>query len=248
MGRAIVRRPQAFLMDEPLSNLDARLRVEMRRQVARIQKALATTTLYVTHDQTEAMTLGDRIVVMRSGVVQQVGPPRRLYEAPTNLFVAGFIGSPSMNFVPATVEGDVLRSPLGETPLPERLRRAVDEGAGGREVILGLRPEDFEEAGKGRSGPDGARAIRATLELVEPMGSQTFAYFTIDGERPHAAELADLAAEAGAGSRDAGLQMVARLDPSSGASEGDRVELGYDPARIHLFDARSGKSLGGTAP
>src|SRR4051812_2784476 len=137
MGRAIVRSPKAFLMDEPLSNLDAKLRVQMRTQVARIQKTLATTTLYVTHDQTEAMTLGDRVVVMRGGLVQQVGSPTDLYENPRNLFVAGFIGSPAMNFIPATIEGDSLNSGLGTIPMPDGIRRAVEHSKG-KEVIVGL--------------------------------------------------------------------------------------------------------------
>src|SRR3954465_7569890 len=145
MGRAIVRAPRAFLMDEPLSNLDAKLRVQMRTQIARIQKNLATTTLYVTHDQTEAMTLGDRVVVMRGGVVQQVGSPTDLYENPRNLFVAGFIGSPAMNFIPATIEGDSLNSGLGTIPMPDGIRRAVEHSKG-KEVIVGVRPENFEGA------------------------------------------------------------------------------------------------------
>src|SRR5438046_5609855 len=145
MGRAIVRDPKAFLMDEPLSNLDAKLRVQMRTEVSRIQQRLGTTTVYVTHDQTEAMTLGDRVAVMRSGVLQQVGSPRELYNDPVNLFVAGFIGSPSMNFLPARVEGDTLKWPLGDARLPDELRRGL-EGDGAKDVIAGLRPEDFEDA------------------------------------------------------------------------------------------------------
>ena len=139
MGRAIVRSPKAFLMDEPLSNLDAKLRVQMRTQVARIQKTLGTTTLYVTHDQTEAMTLGDRVVVLRGGIVQQVGSPTDLYQNPSNLFVAGFIGSPAMNFLPATIEGDSLSCGLGTITMPDRIRRATAR-AKGREVIIGIRP------------------------------------------------------------------------------------------------------------
>src|SRR3954464_7842139 len=145
MGRAIVRAPAAFLMDEPLSNLDAKLRVQMRTQISRIQKTLGTTTLYVTHDQTEAMTLGDRVVVMRGGVVQQVGSPAFLYAHPANLFVAGFIGSPSMNFLPGQLKGGAVVTALGEAQLPEQSRRALAATDGDRDVIVGIRPEHFED-------------------------------------------------------------------------------------------------------
>src|SRR3989440_3656155 len=148
MGGAIVRDPSAFLMDEPLSNLDAKLRVQMRTEISRIQQSLKTTTIYVTHDQTEAMTLGDRIAVMRAGVLQQVGPPSELYGQPKNLFVAGFIGSPSMNFLPGELDGDSVRLPIGAVHIPDELRRRLEAGPGGgrRGVIAGLRPEDFEDA------------------------------------------------------------------------------------------------------
>src|SRR3712207_4226801 len=144
MGRAIVRNPKAFLMDEPLSNLDAKLRVQMRTEVARIQRRLGTTMVYVTHDQTEAMTLGDRVAVMRAGVIQQVDTPANLYENPGNLFVAGFIGSPSMNFLPGRLQGGSVNTPIGDIPLPDRLRQGVESGGDGtREVIVGIRPEHF---------------------------------------------------------------------------------------------------------
>src|SRR3954452_10629369 len=146
MGRAIVRNPRAFLMDEPLSNLDAKLRVQMRAEVARIQNRLGTTTVYVTHDQTEAMTLGDRVAVMRAGMLQQVGAPQELYDDPVNLFVAGFIGSPAMNFMAATIENGVLRSRLRGIPLSDKTRRALEARDGGRDVIVGVRPENFEDA------------------------------------------------------------------------------------------------------
>src|SRR6201995_3288246 len=150
MGRAIVRDPKAFLMDEPLSNLDAKLRVQMRTQVARIQHQLGTTMLYVTHDQTEAMTLGDRVAVMRAGIVQQVDSPKALYEDPKNLFVAGFIGSPAMNFVPARIEGDMIKMPFGDAPMSDALRRKLQAAPGGQrggmDVIAGVRPEHFEDA------------------------------------------------------------------------------------------------------
>ena len=145
MGRAIVRDPAAFLMDEPLSNLDAKLRVQMRTEVARLQQQLGTTMIYVTHDQTEAMTLGDRVAVMRSGVLQQVGSPMELYNAPVNLFVAGFIGSPAMNFMPATVEGDTVKLPFGDVRLPQEMHDRVSQRKG-RQLIAGIRPEHFEDA------------------------------------------------------------------------------------------------------
>src|SRR4051794_31456631 len=147
MGRAIVRDPKAFLMDEPLSNLDAKLRVEMRTSIARLQQRLGTTTVYVTHDQTEAMTLGDRVAVMRAGILQQVDSPRELYDDPRNIFVAGFIGSPAMNFFTGSIEGDTIRTPMGAVPLRDELRRALEShGSGSRDVIVGVRPEDFEDA------------------------------------------------------------------------------------------------------
>ena len=156
MGRAIVRNPAAFLMDEPLSNLDAKLRVQMRTEVSRIQKNLGTTTVYVTHDQTEAMTLGDRVAVMRAGVLQQVGSPMELYNTPKNLFVAGFIGSPAMNFMPATVEGDTVKLPMADVALPQGLRESVGRSEG-RQLIAGIRPESFEDAVAGGHGPPGQR-------------------------------------------------------------------------------------------
>src|SRR5215211_5203374 len=146
MGRAIVRSPQVFLMDEPLSNLDAKLRVQMRTTVSRIQSRLDTTTVYVTHDQTEAMTLGDRVAVMRAGVIQQVGTPEELYERPRNLFVAGFIGSPAMNFLPGTLEDGHLRTALGDVALPAEVRAKAQRSGAGRDLIVGIRPEHFEDA------------------------------------------------------------------------------------------------------
>src|SRR4051794_4288255 len=146
MGRAIVRDPKAFLMDEPLSNLDAKLRVQMRTEVARIQRTLGTTMVYVTHDQTEAMTLGDRVAVMRAGIIQQVDTPASLYEDPQNLFVAGFIGSPSMNFLQGQLQGDTIKLPFGEMPLPVKLRHRLQRSEGSRDVIVGIRPEHFEDA------------------------------------------------------------------------------------------------------
>src|ERR671939_1266982 len=180
MGRAIVRDPKAFLMDEPLSNLDAKLRVQMRTQVARIQQQLGTTTVYVTHDQTEAMTLGDRVAVMRAGIIQQVDTPKVLYEDPANLFVAGFIGSPAMNFVPARLEGDTIKLPFGDAPITDDLRRRIKGDGAARDVIAGVRPEHFEDAGVEREHP-GLR-FSAQPSVVESMGSELYAYFDVKTE------------------------------------------------------------------
>ncbi len=239
MGRAIVRSPKAFLMDEPLSNLDAKLRVQMRTQVARIQKSLATTTLYVTHDQTEAMTLGDRVVVMRGGIVQQVGSPTELYEDPKNLFVAGFIGSPSMNFIPATVEGDSLNSGLGKIPMPDHVRRAVEQNKG-REVIVGLRPEHFEDAALAGDVP-GAK-FTVPIDLVESMGSDIYAYFGVRGQA-HARDLDELAKDTGQDMHGEGTQVTARLDAAARVHPGQQAELWVNTSKMHVFDLESGANL-----
>jgi len=242
MGRAIVRSPKAFLMDEPLSNLDAKLRVQMRTQVARIQKTLATTTLYVTHDQTEAMTLGDRVVVLRGGIVQQVGSPTDLYEHPNNLFVAGFIGSPAMNFLAATIEGEVLNCGLGKITMPDRIRRATDR-AKGREVIIGIRPEHFEDAAlvSGAAGPQGA-TVTVPIDLVESMGSDVYAYFTVRGEA-HSGDLDDLAADAGQDMHGTGTQINARLDAAANVRAGQQANLWVDTEKMAIFDAETGTNL-----
>src|SRR3954463_7413493 len=180
MGRAIVREPKAFLMDEPLSNLDAKLRVEMRAAVSRLQQRLETTTVYVTHDQTEAMTLGDRGAVMRAGILQQVDAPRALYDDPRNIFVAGFIGSPAMNFFSGQLESDSIRTPMGAIPLDDQLRRRLEShGSGTRSVIVGIRPEDFEDA---QFAPEGPRGLEfgANGELTESRGSEIYAHFAFD--------------------------------------------------------------------
>ena len=169
MGRAIVREPAVFLMDEPLSNLDAKLRVQMRTEVSRIQQRLGTTTVYVTHDQTEAMTLGDRVAVMRAGLIQQVGSPMELYNEPVNLFVAGFVGSPAMNFMPATVEGDTVKLPFGDVTLPSELHDAVRDHHG-KQLIAGIRPEHFEDAALAGDALDRGTTFTANIEVVESMG------------------------------------------------------------------------------
>jgi multiple sugar transport system ATP-binding protein len=245
MGRAIVRDPKAFLMDEPLSNLDAKLRVQMRTEVARIQSQLGTTTVYVTHDQTEAMTLGDRVAVMRSGVLQQVGSPTELYERPTNLFVAGFIGSPAMNFMPAQLDADRARLPMGEVTLPPEVRERVG-GDGGRQVIAGIRPESFEDASLVGSEARGRGVtFPARIDLVEQMGSEQYAYFQVQSEGIQSQELQELAQDAGADevpSSGEG-QVVARLDAASEVRRGADAELWMDASKLHLFDPQSGKSL-----
>jgi multiple sugar transport system ATP-binding protein len=242
MGRAIVRSPKAFLMDEPLSNLDAKLRVQMRTQIARIQKTLGTTTLYVTHDQTEAMTLGDRVVVMRGGVVQQVGSPANLYAHPDNLFVAGFIGSPSMNFFPGQLgDGGTVSTALGEAQLPDRVRQSLDRVTRGREVIVGIRPEHFEEASLVGDKP--GATFDAPIDIVEAMGSDVYAYFTMQGEGAHSRDLDDLAQDTGNDLRSGGVDVTARLDASANVERGRTARLWYDTSKVQVFDVASGQNL-----
>ncbi|GAB3670880.1 ABC transporter ATP-binding protein [Saccharopolyspora tripterygii] len=245
MGRAIVRSPKAFLMDEPLSNLDAKLRVQMRTSVSKLQKQLNTTTVYVTHDQTEAMTLGDRVVVLRGGVVQQVGAPQHLYENPANLFVAGFIGSPAMNFVPVELAEGELRSALGTVPLPERLRRAVESADAPRDLVLGIRPEHFEDAAL---VDDAVKARGATftgeVDVVEEMGSDKYVYFTLPGAKASSAELDELAADSGSSEvpTDDG-QVVTRLSVESRARENEQLSVWFDTDKIHLFNPGTGQTI-----
>jgi multiple sugar transport system ATP-binding protein len=246
MGRAIVRDPSAFLMDEPLSNLDAKLRVQMRTEVSRIQRRLGTTTVYVTHDQTEAMTLGDRVAVMRSGLLQQVGSPKELYERPVNLFVAGFIGSPAMNFMSGTLEDGMLRTSLGDFRLSDRLRRQVESSGSGRDVIVGLRPENFEDAAlvSADARPHGL-TFQATIDVLESMGSDVYVYFTRDIQQGvNAAELEELARDSGrADTGGSGDTVVARLDAATGIREGHEAELWVDTRAMHVFDPASGRNL-----
>jgi multiple sugar transport system ATP-binding protein len=244
MGRAIVRSPQAFLMDEPLSNLDAKLRVQMRTTVARLQNQLGTTTVYVTHDQTEAMTLGDRVAVMRAGVIQQVGTPEELYERPRNLFVAGFIGSPAMNFLPVTLGDGRLGTPLGDIALPAEVRAKVERSGAGRDLIMGLRPEHFEDAALVDGKRDEGLTFPAVVDVLESLGADKFAYFRVQGARATARELEELAADAGAAEAPgAGDQVVARLDAASRAHEGETLRLWVDTRRLHLFNPADGAHL-----
>jgi multiple sugar transport system ATP-binding protein len=246
MGRAIVREPAVFLMDEPLSNLDAKLRVQMRTEVSRIQQRLGTTTVYVTHDQTEAMTLGDRVAVMRAGLIQQVGSPMELYNEPVNLFVAGFVGSPAMNFMPATVEGDTVKLPFGDVTLPSELHDAVRDHHG-KQLIAGIRPEHFEDASLVGDALDRGTTFTANIEVVESMGAELYAHFSVASDATiESQELRELAEDAGGGEVPmAGEEgrIVARLDPASKVSVGQEAELFVDATRLHLFDPENGVNL-----
>jgi multiple sugar transport system ATP-binding protein len=257
MGRAIVREPSAFLMDEPLSNLDAKLRVQMRAEIARIQRDLGTTTIYVTHDQTEAMTMGDRVAVMKRGVLQQVDHPQGLYDDPVNLFVGGFIGSPAMNLVEATLVasngdldvrfgGEELRVADSLVAARPRLRDHVD-----RPVVLGIRPESFEDAAVASDAPEDRR-IRGNVELVELMGADAYVHFTLDAKPVFTEDTRDLVRERAEISEAALAQRageertdcVARVNPGTRAREAESAELVVDTGRLYFFDLESGLALG----
>ncbi len=240
MGRAIVRDPKAFLMDEPLSNLDAKLRVQMRSEIARLQHRLGTTTVYVTHDQTEAMTLGDRVVVLRAGEAQQIGTPEELYARPANLFVAGFIGSPAMNFFPGTMTDVGLKLPFGEAMLTQEVQDVLAQHNTPNNVIVGIRPEHLEDA----SLIDTYARIRGLtfevkVDFVESLGADKYVHFTIEGAGAHAAQLAELAAESGVVENE----FVARVSTESKVSPGQTVELTFDTSKLVIFDADSGANL-----
>ncbi|HEY8202620.1 MAG TPA: sn-glycerol-3-phosphate ABC transporter ATP-binding protein UgpC [Actinomycetota bacterium] len=237
MGRAIVREANAFLFDEPLSNLDAKLRGQMRTEISRLQRRLGITTVYVTHDQTEAMTLGDRVAVLRKGVLQQVGTPRELYEHPADLFVAGFIGSPPMNFVPATVEGRTVRLPFAAAELT-----GAPPAAGDQLLIAGIRPEHFEDAAlvddaKRRRGV----TFRAHVDVTEWLGNELFAYIPFEAPPEVTQRLKSLARELD--SESLRTQLVVSLDTASTIGPGEEAELWFDPGRMHLFDPASGANL-----
>ena len=246
MGRAIVRNPKAFLMDEPLSNLDAKLRVQMRTSISRLQQRLNVTTVYVTHDQTEAMTLGDRIMVLRLGEMQQVGTPQELYERPANLFVAGFIGSPAMNFMPGEIEGSTLKWPLGEVQLPPQILRHLEGDKAGRDFVVGIRPEDFEDAAllEPAKREQGA-TMSLKADVLESMGSDVYAYFPVPmPDTRHLAEVEQVAHEVGGADAMSSDQLVARLSPATSAREGSPVDLWFDKNKLQLFDVATGLAVG----
>jgi multiple sugar transport system ATP-binding protein len=249
MGRAIVRDAQVFLMDEPLSNLDAKLRIQMRAEILRIQRRLRTTMVYVTHDQTEAMTLGDRVAVMRDGVLQQVGTPNELYDRPVNAFVAGFIGAPAMNFMAGEITGDELRFPLGTTSLMQIDGTVTGTTPPQGQVVVGIRPEDLHEAARAPRD-DGGMIVRAMIDVLESTGSDMYAHFTLPhlngtgaNELPAVRELAAAAAGANEGDVPASLDVIARLEASSRVPEGEEADLWVDTSRLHLFAADTGERL-----
>ncbi len=238
MGRAIVRQADAFLFDEPLSNLDAKLRGQMRTEIARLQKRLGITTVYVTHDQTEAMTLGDRVAVLKRGVLQQLATPRELYENPGNLFVAGFIGSPPMNFLPATVEGNQVQLPFGSVEIPaDKAERAAGRGL----LIAGIRPEHFEDASLAAEDGRVGSTFRAKVEVVEWLGNETYAYIPFESPDEVTAQLQQL--EKDLDGEAMRTQLVVSLDGASRITEGQEAEIWVDGRRIHLFDPSTGENL-----
>jgi len=240
MGRAIVREPQAFLMDEPLSNLDAKLRVQMRAEIARIQRDLAVTTIYVTHDQSEAMTLGDRVAVMRKGELQQLDAPQTLYRSPVNLFVAEFIGSPAMNLVVAEVDDDEARFGSYSIPLDGRPGLTAYRG---RTVALGIRPEDLEDAALVQAQT--AARLPVTVDLREDMGAEIFLHFLVDAPSVATAEVREAFEDDTALEQPAisGTPFVARVGRESSAREGEQVEISVDTRMLHFFDLETGEAI-----
>ncbi len=240
MGRAIVREPHAFLMDEPLSNLDAKLRVQMRAEISRLQRQLNATTIYVTHDQVEAMTMGDRVAVMRRGMLQQCAPPQALYDRPVNLFVASFIGSPAMNFVQADVHDDGVR--VGDTMLSVPRGREKLAAYRGRAVALGIRPEHLRRAGTGSE-----LRLPARVVLTESLGPTMLAHVEVQGR----AVVTDAVIEAMSDGPDVVLgrtddtrvPAIATLEPDDAVAVGDAIELALDPRRLHFFDLESGEAI-----
>jgi multiple sugar transport system ATP-binding protein len=244
MGRAIVRKPRAFLMDEPMSNLDAELRVQMQVSLSQMQKKLGITTVYVTHDQTEAMRLGDRVVVLRDGVVQQVGPPQVLYEQPVNKFVAGFIGSPAMNFLPAQLNGQVMRCTLGDLPLSDRVRRSLEGTDAPREVIIGVRPEQFEDAALVEPVVRSSGVtFTKRVDVLESVGSDKYAYLALEGAQASTPELDELAVDADIADVPSTRQLITRLSAASAATRGMDIQIWFDPDRVQIFDPSDGHNL-----
>jgi multiple sugar transport system ATP-binding protein len=254
MGRAIVRQPAAFLMDEPLSNLDAKLRVQMRAEIARLQGDLGTTTVYVTHDQVEAMTMGDRVAVMRKGHLQQVAAPQELYDQPVNLFVGGFIGSPAMNMLEATLErsNGSLRAKVGSQQLNLgshvlEARPALTSYVG-RTVVLGIRPEDFEDAEHAADRPSD-ECLRGDVNLREALGSEIMVHFKVDAKQALTDDVRELAKDVGeeAAAEEAAASgettLVGRFDPRSRLREGDGATVAVDTRNLHFFDPESGSGI-----
>ncbi len=255
MGRAIVREPQAFLMDEPLSNLDAKLRVQMRSEISRIQHDLKVTTMYVTHDQIEAMTMGDRVVVLKKGELQQVGSPAQLFDNPKNLFVAGFIGSPSMNFLtsPLKEEGAGFRISVGDQTL-EISRHALDRRPKlkdyvGKEIIVGIRPQDFEDAALAGDAA-GHSGLKVRVDLLEAIGTETLIHFVVDAPLAITEDMKELEADAGEGvlsleqrAKSGRNEFVAELDPRSKIAKGEDAEVVVDSTRIHFFDPETSQGI-----
>jgi multiple sugar transport system ATP-binding protein len=256
MARAIVRQPQAFLMDEPLSNLDAKLRVQVRAEIARLQNDLGTTTIYVTHDQVEAMTMGDRVAVMRKGEIQQVAPPQELYERPKNLFVGGFIGSPAMNMIEATlnrangglaVEAGGQRLVLDDEVLSTQPGLKAFEG---KKVVLGIRPEDLEDAALATdASPD--RRLSGKVVLTEELGSEIIAHFTVDAPPALTEDVRELAQDIGdertveERKEAQHTTMVGRFSARSQVKEGETAEVAVDTRSLHFFDPETGLGIYG---
>ena len=237
MGRAIVRETDAFLFDEPLSNLDAKLRGQMRTEISRLQRRLGITTIYVTHDQTEAMTLGDRVAVLKRGLLQQCASPRELYEEPINLFVAGFIGSPPMNFLPATVQEDHLELPMVKAPIPENAREALTDK---KVVIVGLRPEHIKDADV-TSPPEDAVSFSSVIDVTEWLGNEQYAYIPFQSDPSVQSTLEELDRDLdGEGMR---TQFVVNLDPRSQILEGEEASLYFMPDSLMVFDPETGRNL-----
>jgi multiple sugar transport system ATP-binding protein len=236
MGRAIVRQPSVFLMDEPLSNLDAKLRVQMRAEIKKLQGDLGVTSIYVTHDQVEAMTMGDRVAVMRKGKLQQVAPPEELYDGPVNVFVAGFIGSPAMNMLAGHVEDEGVT--VGDTLLP-----ASDLGAfRGRDVVVGIRPEDLEDVAFANGGP----RLRGRVEMRESLGSDVLVHFTTSARAAVTDEIRELAEDVGEdrlAAADQPAVLVGRFSPRTRVRVGDEVDVTVDPRRLHFFDPETGLAI-----
>jgi len=238
MGRAIVREARAFLFDEPLSNLDAKLRGQMRTEIARLQRRLGITTVYVTHDQTEAMTLGDRVAVLKRGILQQLATPRELYTNPCNLFVAGFIGSPPMNFLPATVEGNQVKLPFGTVTIPDA-KAAQAKGKG--LLIAGIRPEHFEDASVVDTSRTQGSTFKAKVDVVEWLGNEAYAYIPFEAPPEVQEQLTQL--ERDLDGESMRTQLVIGLDGSSRIAEGDEAEIFVDSSKMHLFEASTGENL-----